>query len=118
MESNSQLHLFKSQDDMEVDMQFDKSHETEICRIISQYLQEKGFHESAQKLQEESGVYLEGAMIQNFRKLVLEGNYDEVVKLIHEIECDSHSVNKVKQAIYEQKYFELLEQKETQKALE
>lgn len=117
MEGKNDANGFTHNDDMEVDVQFDKSHETEMCRIISQYLQEKGFNEAAKVLQKESGVYLEGAVIQKFRGLVLEGNYDEVVSIIHEIEYEEHNVCKVKQAIYEQKYLELLEKQDTVAAL-
>ena len=70
-----------NQDDMQVDVEFDKKHETEILRIISQYLIEKGLNESARTLQRETGVDLEGEVIQNFRSLVLEGKYDEVIQL-------------------------------------
>ena len=66
---------------MQVDVEFDKKHETEILRIISQYLIEKGLNESARTLQRETGVDLEGEVIQNFRSLVLEGKYDEVIQL-------------------------------------
>jgi hypothetical protein len=81
-------------------------------------LQEKGHTEAANTLQKESGVFLEGAVIQKFRKLVLDGEYDEVVELIHEIEYDVESICKVKRAIFEQKYYELIEKQEIAKALE
>lgn len=120
MEHNSEISNGKvdMDDDATMSIEFDKAHEVEICRIISQYLQEKGLNESAKVLQKESGVYLEGAIIQKFRTMVLEGNFDEVVKLIYEIEYDSESICKVKQAIFEQKYLELLENNEKAKALD
>lgn len=104
-------------DDMEVDIELDKKHETEILRIISQYLIEKGLNESAKTLQHETGVDLEGEAIQNFRSLVLEGKFDEVIRLIYEIEYDTESISRVKLAIYEQKYLELVEKRDTVNAL-
>lgn len=104
-------------DDMEVDIELDKKHETEILRIISQYLIEKGLSESAKTLQHETGVDLEGEAIQNFRSLVLEGKFDEVIRLIYEIEYDTESISRVKLAIYEQKYLELVEKRDTVNAL-
>lgn len=106
-----------AQDDMDVDIEFEKKHETEILRIISQYLIEKGLNESAKTLQHETGVDLEGEVIQNFRSLVLEGKYDDVIKLIYEIEYDDESISRVKMAIYEQKYLELVERRDTINAL-
>jgi len=119
MESSNDINCQKEgDDDMQVDIQFTDNHQTEIWRIISQYLQEKGHTEAANTLQKESGVFLEGAVIQKFRKLVLDGEYDEVVELIHEIEYDVESICKVKRAIFEQKYYELIEKQEIAKALE
>jgi WD40 repeat protein len=117
MESTNGNNGYINQDDMEVDIEFDKTHEAEIWRIISQYLQEKGFDKAATILEQESGVYLEGAVIQKFRNLVLDGKYDEVVNIIYEIEYDAQSICKVKQAIYEQKFLELLEANDTANAL-
>lgn len=62
-------------------MQFNEEQEKEILRIMSQYLQEKGYKESAKMLEKESGVHLEGQAIQHFRNLVLEGQFDEAAKL-------------------------------------
>jgi hypothetical protein len=56
-------------------------------------------------------------VIQKFRNLVLDGKYDEVVNIIYEIEYDAQSICKVKQAIYEQKFLELLEANDTANAL-
>lgn len=84
MESSSDANgypRFMSADDMQVDIEFTKDHEVQIYKIISQYLQEKGLHETAKMLQNESGVHLEGAIIPKLRSLVLEGEFDEVVEL-------------------------------------
>lgn len=120
MESLSEMNggMKYSPDDMQVDIEFDKNHETEVLRIISQYLIEKGLNESAKTLQRETGVALEGEVIQNLRNLVLDGKFDEAVQLIYEIEYDPARICKVKQAVYEQKYLELLEKGDVLKALD
>lgn len=84
MESNSEMaahNKFMSLEDMNLDIQFNHEHKHEILRILSQYLQENGLEKSARMLEEESGVHLEGELIQKFRQLVIEGEFDEVVKL-------------------------------------
>lgn len=113
MESHNDHNGYNDQDDMEVDIEFDKGNETEILRIISQYLQEKGFNKAATTLEQESGVYLEGAMIQKFRNLILDGKYDDQCIAI----VAGNAICRVKEAIYEQKFLELLESNNTVMAL-
>ena len=49
---------------------------------------------------------------------MLDGKFEEVIKIISEIEYDQANIEKVKTYIYEQKYFELLEKKEVTLALD
>ena len=121
MESNSDMQMnsnFVRFEQMEKQINFQEEHKQEIIRIVSQFLQENGLQKSAKILEEESGVHIEGAIIQQFRKHVLDGKFEEVIKIISEIEYDQANIEKVKTYIYEQKYFELLEKKEVTLALD
>ena len=50
---------------------FTEENKKEILRILAQYLHAEGLTESAQKVQEESGVHIEEPQIQRFRENVL-----------------------------------------------
>ncbi|CAI2385754.1 unnamed protein product [Moneuplotes crassus] len=103
---------------MESTEEFHKKYEKEICSLLFQYLQERGHSESAKTFQKESGLEIEGVALQNFKQLVTDGNFDEAIKLIPELEDDCMKAAQIKIALYEHKYLELLQKGSNCEAIE
>ncbi|KAI9295632.1 WD40 repeat-like protein [Neoconidiobolus thromboides FSU 785] len=82
----------------------------QIIRLINQYLTNAGLLESAEKLEQETGIALESDVIAQIRNCVLNGQWDEAENLIVEVEVDD--VQAIIFYIRQQKFLELLEKRE------
>ncbi|KAI1131942.1 WD40-repeat-containing domain protein [Nemania abortiva] len=104
----------------------------EVTRILIQALSDMGYHTAAQDVSQASGYELENATVASFRTAVLEGNWAEAEELLDgsvpSTEARSQGGNGLVLAsgadrnvmrfwIRQQKYLELLEQKEHGQAL-
>ncbi|GAW12532.1 hypothetical protein ANO14919_019020 [Xylariales sp. No.14919] len=104
----------------------------EVTRILIQALSDMGYHSAAQNVSETSGYELESPTVASFRTAILEGDWAEAEELLDatvssgEVEGSHNSGlvlatgadrNVMKFWIRQQKYLELLERKEHDKAL-
>ena len=55
-----------------------------ILKLIIQHLNEKGFKEVAEKIENETKTYLESPQLRNLQNSIQEGNYEESIKLVLE----------------------------------
>ncbi|OTA94806.1 hypothetical protein M434DRAFT_20608 [Hypoxylon sp. CO27-5] len=104
----------------------------EVTRLLIQALSDMGYHSAAQSVSQESGFELESPMVAAFRNAILEGNWAEAEHLLSGAvvsgERGSEHGNGLVLAnganrqmmrfwIRQQKFLELLEQRETGRAL-
>uniref|UniRef100_A0A7N0UAI3 CTLH domain-containing protein n=1 Tax=Kalanchoe fedtschenkoi TaxID=63787 RepID=A0A7N0UAI3_KALFE len=90
----------------------------EFVRIIAKALYSLGYNKSGALLEEESGIPLHSSLINLFMQQILEGNWDESVRTLHEF-CllDENIIKLASSLILEQKYFELLDAENFMEAL-
>lgn len=80
----------------------------EYIRLLEQALGSLGFHEAAERLQQESGVSLEAAVVGKLRSAVTVGAYDTAADLIEQLPISSpDAVQKAKFLIWQQKFLEV-----------
>jgi WD repeat-containing protein 26 len=104
----------------------------EVTRLLIQTLSDMGYTAAAQSVSQDSGYELENPTVASFRAAVLEGDWDEAEKLldgtVSSSEAGGHadsglvlangaSRNMMRFFIRQQKYLELLEQKDHTQAL-
>ncbi|KAI1332049.1 WD40-repeat-containing domain protein [Xylariaceae sp. FL0255] len=104
----------------------------EVTRILIQALSDMGYHDAAQNVSKESGFELESTTVASFRTAILDGEWDEAERLLDRIETTDQSGSRDHNAlvladgadrnimrfwIRQQKFLELLEQREHGRAL-
>ncbi|KAI5865540.1 WD40-repeat-containing domain protein [Durotheca rogersii] len=104
----------------------------EVTRILIQALSDMGYHSAADSLSQDSGFELESPTVAAFRAAVLEGDWNEAERLLFGASPPSDRAgegsnglvlakgadrNVMRFWIRQQKFLELLEQKETTRAL-
>lgn len=104
----------------------------EVTRLLIQALSDMGYHTAAENVSQESGYELENATVASFRTAILEGNWAEAEELLGASVSSGEAGNQngygmvlasgadqtvMKFWIRQQKYLELLEQKEHSQAL-
>ncbi|KAK4058921.1 hypothetical protein OIO90_000367 [Microbotryomycetes sp. JL221] len=90
----------------------------EFIRLTLQTLNEMGLKESAVALTNESGVRLESPLVTSFRDGLLEGQWSTVEKLLLGLPSqDITDLKTIQFQIRQQKFLEVLEARETKKAL-
>lgn len=81
---------------------------TEYIRLLEQALGSLGFHEAAERLQQESGVSPEAVVVGKLRSALSAGAYDTAADLIEQLPIDSaDDVQKAKFLIWQQKFLEV-----------
>ncbi|XXG99788.1 hypothetical protein Hte_006129 [Hypoxylon texense] len=106
----------------------------EVTRILIQALSDMGYHSAAESVGQESGFELESPTVAAFRNAILEGDWDEAEVLLFGaatpggrpgesdngnglVLADGADRNLMRFWIRQQKFLELLEQRETGRAL-
>ncbi|XVF58463.1 hypothetical protein PTKIN_Ptkin07bG0068900 [Pterospermum kingtungense] len=90
----------------------------EFVRIIAKALCSLGYIKSAAHLEEESGIRLHSSVVNAFMREILEGNWDESVAALRNIGLtDEGTVKSASFLIFEQKFFELLDEEKLMDAL-
>lgn len=104
----------------------------EVTRILIQALSDMGYHSAAQSVSQESGFELESPMVAAFRNAILEGNWEEAERLLSGASVASERAGEngnglilgngadrhmMRFWIRQQKFLELLEEKNTGQAL-
>ncbi|KAI0381849.1 WD domain-containing protein [Hypomontagnella monticulosa] len=104
----------------------------EVTRILIQALSDMGYHAAAQSVSQESGFELESPMVAAFRNAILEGNWTEAEQLLSGATISGNQSTEngnglvlangadrqlMRFWIRQQKFLELLEQRETGRAL-
>eukprot|EP00050_Salpingoeca_kvevrii_P011328 m.14535 g.14535 ORF g.14535 m.14535 type:complete len:536 (+) comp3375_c0_seq2:217-1824(+) len=85
----------------------------DLVRVLMQTLRGLGYSESAAKLQAESGLSEESGVATSFREAVLAGNWTKVEDLLPSLPSFEVGDDKMlKFLIFEQKFLELLEQRD------
>ncbi|KAI8099426.1 WD40-repeat-containing domain protein [Halteromyces radiatus] len=92
----------------------------ELVRLIMQSLQDLGYQNVAQQLQKEAEIELESKTVQDFRQAILSGQFPLAEELLSTLTLvqSQQTMDHVKFLIREQRYLELLEAKNTMKALQ
>ncbi|KAM0792248.1 hypothetical protein ACM66B_004942 [Microbotryomycetes sp. NB124-2] len=91
---------------------------TELIRIALQTLGEMGLSQSAAALSAESGIVLENSQVTQFRNGVLEGDWPLVERVLLELPSqDVTDLKTIQFLLRQQKFLEVLESRETKKAL-
>ncbi|CAO3625159.1 unnamed protein product [Cunninghamella blakesleeana] len=91
----------------------------EFLRLVLQSLQDLGYNNVAEQLQKDAGIELEPKTVLEFRQAIINGDFrlaEELVLTLPLIEKDV-SKNKILFLIRQQQFLELLEAKDTMKAL-
>eukprot|EP00037_Helgoeca_nana_P003319 m.39659 g.39659 ORF g.39659 m.39659 type:complete len:558 (-) comp13724_c0_seq2:234-1907(-) len=94
-----------------------KVNRTELVRLLTQSLQDLGYSQAAGTLEAESGFPMEMEHGSDFRAAILTGDWNAACALFDALQVDSTNMPKVKFAVLEQKYLELLERRELKEAL-
>lgn len=104
----------------------------EVTRILIQALSDMGYHTAAENVSQESGYELENATVASFRTAILEGNWAKAEELLDASVSAGEAGNQngyglvlvsgadqtvMRFWIRQQKYLELLEQREHSQAL-
>ncbi|XP_051152193.1 WD repeat-containing protein 26 homolog isoform X2 [Andrographis paniculata] len=90
----------------------------ELVRIIADALQSLGYSDTGACLTEESGISLHTPVVELFVNQILEGRWDESVRLLAEIgRIDESVIELASFVILEQKFMELLDENKTMDAL-
>lgn len=98
--------------------QSSSAHKTELVRLLLQTLRQLHYHDVADMLQDKSGILLESPHVVAFRESVLTGDWEKCVSLLPQLNITKEDeLAKVKVALAEQKYLELLEQGRHKEAL-
>ena len=96
------------------------SWEENIIRLIGQYLRRMGYHQTVASLVKESGCRLEHVLAATFRQRVLSGDWPGAEKALVDLSSlleDQQTVHVMRFLLLEQKYLELLEEKQDISAL-
>jgi len=89
----------------------------EFFRLISQALREHGYCQTAESLENESGIIYEESNMIQFRASILNGEWTVAENLLSYLEIKKTDINDCLFLIRQQKYLELLEKKNINKAL-
>ncbi|XP_055810704.1 WD repeat-containing protein 26 homolog isoform X2 [Solanum dulcamara] len=90
----------------------------EFVRIMAEALYSLGYNKAGARLEEESGIPLQSAVVKLFMQQILDGKWDESVATLHKIgTMDENIVKSASFVILEQKFFELLDGKNVMDAL-
>ncbi|KAK6789562.1 hypothetical protein RDI58_013362 [Solanum bulbocastanum] len=90
----------------------------EFVRIIAEALYSLGYNKAGARLEEESGIPLQSALVKLFMQQILGGKWDESVATLHKIGLMDEKIVKLASfEILEQKFFELLDGKNVMDAL-
>ncbi|CAN4097481.1 unnamed protein product [Withania somnifera] len=90
----------------------------EFVRIIAEALYSLGYSKAGARLEEESGIPLQSAVVKLFMQQILDGKWDESVSTLHKIGLVDEDIVKLASfVILEQKFFELLDGKNVMEAL-
>ncbi|KAK4716551.1 hypothetical protein R3W88_014889 [Solanum pinnatisectum] len=90
----------------------------EFVRIIAEALYSLGYNKAGARLEEESGIPLQSAVVKLFMQQILDGKWDESVATLHKIGLMGEKIVKLASfEILEQKFFELLDGKNVMDAL-
>ena len=82
----------------------------EFVRIITEALYSLGYSKTGKHLEEESGISLHSNLVATFIQQILDGQWDESVKTLHQIDLIDESIIKTTSfEILERKFFELLD---------
>ncbi|KAJ8564443.1 hypothetical protein K7X08_000903 [Anisodus acutangulus] len=82
----------------------------EFVRIIAEALYSLGYNKAGARLEEESGIPMQSAVVKLFMQQILDGKWDESVVTLHKIGLmDENIVKMASFVILEQKFFELLD---------
>ncbi|KAI8341837.1 WD40-repeat-containing domain protein [Chlamydoabsidia padenii] len=92
----------------------------EYIRLIMQSLQDLGYSDVVQQLEEGTGIQVESATVQEFRQAILTGDYTLAENLLSTLPLiqSQKDMDQIKFHIREQLFLELLEDKNTMKALQ
>ncbi|KAH8826929.1 WD40-repeat-containing domain protein [Flagelloscypha sp. PMI_526] len=90
----------------------------EFVRFVVQALRDVGYMESAKTLEAESGYQLESSRVAQFRRFILDGEWDDAENALEALGVhDQDALWDAKFLINRQRYLELLEARRTQDAL-
>jgi len=113
--------LFKDIDDDDDNLEFLRQgsliKKEEFFRLISQALREHGYNQTANTLENESGIIYEEPNMIQFRECILNGDWKEAENLLCFLKIKDNDYNECLFLIRQQKYLELLEKKKVNKAL-
>lgn len=93
------------------------SQKQELVRLMIQSLQDYGYAESAKTIEHESGYKLQSPEIVEFKRKVLNGEWDTVEDLLPALGLAEESAKIAKFYLRQQRYMELLEARRTKEAL-
>ncbi|ORX43103.1 WD40 repeat-like protein [Piromyces finnis] len=89
----------------------------EFFRLISQALREHGYNQTANMLEKESGIIYEEPNMIKFRESIFDGDWKMAESLLCCLEIKDNKINQCLFLIRQQKYLELLEHGNVNKAL-
>ena len=84
----------------------------QVLRLILQSLRAFGYSQSAERLEQESGVGMEAEAVGQFRLEVLEGHWEEAVRLLATFNLKTEEQMQVLYCLKRQKYLELIEKQD------
>ncbi|EAS01706.3 WD domain, G-beta repeat protein (macronuclear) [Tetrahymena thermophila SB210] len=95
----------------------DKKRRSEMIRIMIQTMHNLGLVQSAETLQKESSINLDSDILHGFKQSILNAEWNKALEYLEKTNADKESFFKAQQLIIQQKYIELLEQKDIENAL-
>ncbi|KAL4463085.1 hypothetical protein ABPG74_007086 [Tetrahymena malaccensis] len=95
----------------------DKKRRSEMIRIMIQTMHNLGLSQSAETLQKESSINLDSDILHGFKQSILNAEWNKALEYLEKTNTDKQSFFKAQQLIIQQKYLELLEQKDIENAL-
>lgn len=94
----------------------------ELIQVIVQYLQDEGYQASSLVVQDEANVKLRNAankrsQLRRIRRAIMNGEWDDVESILAQKAGTFRNQNQFLYGVYRQQYLELIDSKQSQKAL-
>jgi len=90
----------------------------ELVRLMLQTLQDFGYSKAVQTLESESGIAFQNKSAMELCESIINGKWDKLDKTISSLHLEKQTEKKTRFLVFQQKFLELLESKQTKLALE
>ena len=74
-----------SEDELDDNIEITKENDGEVLQLIMQYLNSRGYNESASNIQKETGIAAENQIVLELKHKITKGEYPQALLLINDL---------------------------------